>query len=107
MDSSSNSLYRIEALKGEENYGLWKTKMIDILTSTDFMEHADGTTVEPNDPAAKAAWQKKDRMALLVIRLRCRPCPGNVQKARYRGTYSAVTVLPNRASYLRAESRGI
>jgi hypothetical protein len=70
MDQSSNSLYRIEGLKGEENYGVWKTKMIDILTSTDFMEHADGTAAEPNDPAAKAAWQKKDRMALSAIRLR-------------------------------------
>jgi hypothetical protein len=33
----------------------------------DVWEYVDGTTMEPSDVTAKAAWKKKDRMALSMI----------------------------------------
>jgi transposase InsO family protein len=57
-------------LTGADNYAVWKIKMMDILTGQDLWEYVDGTTTEPSDGTAKAAWKKKDRMALSTIRLR-------------------------------------
>ncbi len=68
--SESHSVYKIDPLKGAENYPTWKIKMIDILTDLDLIEYADGTKKVPADAAAKTTWSKSDRKALSTIRLR-------------------------------------
>ena len=68
--SSHTNVYRIEPLTGAENYAVWKIKMMDILTGQDLWEYVEGTITQPSDTAGKAAWKKKDRMALSTIRLR-------------------------------------
>ena len=68
--STHTNVYRIEPLTGAENYAVWKIKMMDILTGQDLWEYVEGTITQPSDTAGKAAWKKKDRMALSTIRLR-------------------------------------
>lgn len=63
-------MYRIEPLKGPENFVTWKVKMTDILTALDLWEYASGTKAEPNDAPEKEAWRKEHRAALTAIRLR-------------------------------------
>ena len=70
MSDSTTSAYRIQHLSGVENYSTWKVKMLDILTDMGLEEYALGATSPPNDPTAKAAWDKKDRQTLSAIRLR-------------------------------------
>ncbi|KAF5335922.1 hypothetical protein D9758_018331 [Tetrapyrgos nigripes] len=70
MSESSNLTYKIEPLKGGDNYRTWKVKMIDILTDLDLLEYVDGSHAEPADQSAKEDWKKKDRKALSTIRLR-------------------------------------
>ena len=94
----SSNVYRIEALKGAENYATWRVKMEDILTSLDLWDYARGAAVvqsptakEISDHADAVAaaiaanttpppplaagltqdvWTKRDRAALTAIRLR-------------------------------------
>ncbi|KAJ8468724.1 hypothetical protein ONZ45_g17140 [Pleurotus djamor] len=71
--SSSTSIYRIDPLKGAENYSVWKIKMTDILTDLGLIGYVDGSERKPNDDAPdldKTAWSKKDKQALCTIRLR-------------------------------------
>lgn len=65
----SQSVYRIEPLKGPENYLTWKIKMIDILTDLGLIDYADGSIPAPADTALVADWKKSDRKALSTIRL--------------------------------------
>ncbi|KAL4268976.1 hypothetical protein AB1N83_002396 [Pleurotus pulmonarius] len=69
-NSTTSSIYRIEPLKGLENYAVWKIKMTDMLTDMGIYEHATKgmpeTTVLASDVEA---WKKKDRQALSMIRL--------------------------------------
>ena len=44
--------------------------MMDILMGQDLWEYVEGTITLPSEAAARAAWKKKDRMALSMIRLR-------------------------------------
>jgi gag-polypeptide of LTR copia-type/Domain of unknown function (DUF4219) len=67
--STHTNVYRIDPLSGAENYAVWKIQMMDILTGQDLWEYVDGTTTQPSDPTPKAAWAKKDRMVLSMIRL--------------------------------------
>jgi Domain of unknown function (DUF4219) len=67
--STHTNVYRIDPLSGTKNYAVWKIKMMDILMGQDLWEYIDGTTTQPLDPTPKAAWAKKDRMALSMIRL--------------------------------------
>ena len=69
MSDSTTSTYRIQHLSGVENHSTWKIKMLDILTDMGLEEYALGTISRPNDPTAKATWDKKDRQALSAIRL--------------------------------------
>jgi gag-polypeptide of LTR copia-type/Domain of unknown function (DUF4219) len=72
-DASTTSMhmnvYWIDPLSGTENYAVWKIKMMDILMGQDLWEYIDGTTTQPSDLTSKAAWAKKDRMVLSMIRL--------------------------------------
>lgn len=68
-DNASGS-YRIEALKGAENYLAWRVQMADILVNQDLMKYADGTSTVPADAALAETWNTKDRKALTSIRLR-------------------------------------
>ena len=64
---STTNVYRIEPLKGAENYAVWKIKMMDILTDQGLWEYVSGTA--PTDLDKIDAWNKKDRTALSTIRL--------------------------------------
>lgn len=95
----SSNVYRIEALKGAENYATWRVKMEDILTSLDLWDYARGVVAVSTTPTAQQvaqhtadtaaavaagtpppaplatgltqdAWSKRDRAALTAIRLR-------------------------------------
>ena len=67
--NGSSNVYWIEPLKGVDNYMVWKIKMMDILTDQGLWEYLD-PGMAPSDTNQKPAWEKKDRMALLTIRLR-------------------------------------
>ncbi|KIJ98734.1 hypothetical protein K443DRAFT_8923 [Laccaria amethystina LaAM-08-1] len=67
--TGSLNVYRIEPLKGADNYAVWKIKMMDILTDQGLWEYVDPGTV-PEDANQKSGWDKKDRTALSTIRLR-------------------------------------
>ncbi len=73
FESSSGS-YRIEALKGAENYLSWRTQISDILTDLGLWEYTSGQKPRPEGQAANpievGLWDKNDRKALTVIRLR-------------------------------------
>ena len=69
MDSSPSTLYRIEPLKGAENYASWKLKLEDILTEQGLWDYVNGDanlspTAAEDD---KTKWCKKDRLALSAI----------------------------------------
>lgn len=68
-DSTTTS-YRIEALRGGENYRSWKVQLLDILTDSGYEDHIDPNSI-PSTPDAK--WTKADRRALSAIRLRISP----------------------------------
>lgn len=72
--------YRINSLKGVENYSSWSVQMTDILNDVDLLDYVDGTIQAPevtrDDKASEAAyakWRKRDRKALTQIRLRVSP----------------------------------
>ena len=67
--NGSSNVYRIEPLKGADNYAVWKIKMMDILTNQGLWEYVD-PGMAPSDTNQKPAWDKKDRTALSTIRLR-------------------------------------
>jgi hypothetical protein len=67
-ESSGN--YRIDPLRGAENYTTWRVQISDILTDMGLWEYTTGTITKPTDPAKLEEWQKKDRKALTAIRLR-------------------------------------
>src|SRR5271155_5422974 len=68
VTTGSTNVYRIEPLKGAENYAVWKIKMMDILTDQGLWDYV--TETAPTDPDLLSAWNKKDRTALSTIRLR-------------------------------------
>src|SRR5271154_1045043 len=70
MDAVSANVYRIDPLKGAENYAVWKIKMTDILTDQSLWEYVSGLIPVPTDSTEKATWEKNDRKALSMIRLR-------------------------------------
>ena len=65
--TNNTNVYRIEPLKGAENYAVWKIKMMDILTDQGLWEFVEGTA--PAEEKEQVAWIKKDRTALSMIRL--------------------------------------
>lgn len=72
LDTTSGS-YRIEPLKGPENWLSFQVQIQDILTDTGYMEYVDGTNLRPSDKPLQPDWDKKDRKALTIIRLRVSP----------------------------------
>lgn len=68
--STTDSNYKIEHLKGAENYVMWSAQISDILSELGLWEYASGATPCPADAAGKEAWEKKDHKALVTIRLR-------------------------------------
>src|SRR5271154_6446536 len=70
MDAVSANVYHIDPLKGAENYAVWKIKMTDILTDQSLWEYVSGLIPVPTDLKEKATWEKNDRKALSMIRLR-------------------------------------
>ena len=72
-DTTSGS-YRIEPLKGTENWLSFQVQMLDILSDTGHINYVDGTNKRPiSDDDQKLAWDKADRKALVMIRLRVAP----------------------------------
>ena len=65
---STTNVYRIEPLKGAENYTIWKIKMMDILTDQGLWDYVTGTA--PTDASQANTWNKRDRTTLSTIRLR-------------------------------------
>lgn len=60
--------YKIEPLKGAENYNVWKVQMEDILTDLDLWKYVTGESTRPRINAEE--WAKRDRQALTAIHLR-------------------------------------
>ena len=69
METNGSNVYRIEPLKGADNYAVWKMKLMDILTDQGLWEYVHPGTA-PSDAKQKTAWEKKDQTALSTIRLR-------------------------------------
>lgn len=65
--NDGSSTYRIEPLKGTENYLAWQTQMTDILVDQGNWKYVEGTP--PTDPNDLAKWKTDDRKALISIRL--------------------------------------
>src|ERR1700742_4111954 len=80
----SSNIYRIEPLRGAENYSVWKIKMTDILTELFYYNIATGASKKPearlSGPGVPgttdaetekeiAIWEKKNRSALSAIQL--------------------------------------
>lgn len=73
MSSSSDlSIYKIEPLRGSDNYPVWKVRMKHILTDLGhFSSHVSGPNAKPpTDPAQLTAWNTADAKALSTIVLR-------------------------------------
>lgn len=71
---TTSGSYRIESLKGTENWLSFQVQMLDILSDTGHLEYVDGTNKRPiSDENKKLAWDKADRKALVMIRLRVSP----------------------------------
>jgi hypothetical protein len=73
MSTSTNEgsgNYRIDPLRGAENYTTWRVQILDILTDMGLWEYTTGTITKPTDATKLEEWQKKDRKALTAIRLR-------------------------------------
>lgn len=69
--TTSGGGYRIESLRGRENYALWKIQMEDILVDMDLWDYVHGDKTKPAaDDALLPAWTKNDRKALTQIRTR-------------------------------------
>src|SRR3954453_22541582 len=78
--TSGTTSYRIDPLKGIENYATWKIKVIDILDDMGLSEHIEGPLPVPRSALTSlgktasqskdADWDSKDRKALTAIRLR-------------------------------------
>jgi hypothetical protein len=64
--------YRIESLRGAENYVLWKIRMEDILVDMGLWEYVSGEKEKPADNAKDQLqiWKTMDRKALTQIRMR-------------------------------------
>ena len=63
--------YRIESLKGADNYLAWRIQMSDILFAYEVWDHIEGmATTRPEDTTLALIWDKADRKALTAIRLR-------------------------------------
>ncbi len=68
--NDSASGYRIEHLKGAENYLTWSVQLKDHLIDHDLWDYPDGKLTYPDDtkPVERAAWTKSDHKALSQIR---------------------------------------
>ena len=69
-DSPPSNAYRIEPLKGVENWLSWQVQMQDILTDVALLDYVLGKVKKPTEAEASAKWEKNDRKALTAIRLR-------------------------------------
>ena len=71
---------RIEPLTGVDDWTAWKVQMEDFLFGLDLWGYVDGTMKKPapkdasketvEERAARVEWEKKDRSALIAIRMR-------------------------------------
>lgn len=58
--ASTTSQWRIDPLKGAENYLSWSIQMLDILADMKLSGYPKGTVPMPTDAALQAAWQEND-----------------------------------------------
>ncbi|KAG8766649.1 hypothetical protein FRC12_006728 [Ceratobasidium sp. 428] len=69
--SVGSGMHKIDKLTGQDNYVVWRMRMVDILVDCGLYDYVDGTTIDPvTDPSASAKWKSNDRKALSAIRLR-------------------------------------
>lgn len=67
---NNNSVYRIEPLRGTENFAVWKVRMRHILTNLGIANHVEPGAMTPLDPSLVATWKASDQKALTTIVLR-------------------------------------
>lgn len=59
-ESTSTSPYRIEALRGLENYPVWKMNMTDILSDINLLEYVLSPALKPSEAALQTALSKAE-----------------------------------------------
>ncbi|KAJ1299688.1 hypothetical protein OPQ81_011080 [Rhizoctonia solani] len=72
--SVGSSAHKIDKLVGQENFTIWRTRMIDILVDLGYYDVIDGTSTMPDetsDADGHRKWKNTDRKALSAIRLHC------------------------------------
>ena len=67
---SFSDLYLIKPLRGAEDYICWRVQISDVLKVLDLWEYTSGAIACPSDAASAVDWYRKDRKALMIIRLR-------------------------------------
>lgn len=70
MSSDSTSSYRIDPLRGEDNYNSWRVQITDLLNELEIWDHISGDEPRPTEAALLPEWKKKDAKALRAIRFR-------------------------------------
>lgn len=70
MSSDSTSSYRIDPLRGEDNYNAWCVQITDLLNELEIWDHVSGNKPRPTEAALLPEWKKKDAKALRAIRFR-------------------------------------
>ena len=69
----NHNAYRIESLKGAENWFSWYVQIKDVLSDAGILGHADGTNTIPANADEAATWTVNDGRALTAIRIRVAP----------------------------------
>ncbi|QRV80823.1 Retrovirus-related Pol polyprotein from transposon TNT 1-94 [Ceratobasidium sp. AG-Ba] len=67
--SVGSGVYKINKLTGQDNYIVWRMRMVDILVDCGLYDYVDGTKPKPGTSDAK--WTSNDQKALSAICLRC------------------------------------
>ncbi|KAG9127787.1 hypothetical protein FRC07_009375 [Ceratobasidium sp. 392] len=71
--SVGSGMYKIDKLTGQDNYIVWRMRMVDVLVDCGLYDYVDGTSTDPGSvkPSESTKWTSNDRKALSAIRLRC------------------------------------
>ncbi|QRV95655.1 Gag-Pol-like polyprotein/retrotransposon [Ceratobasidium sp. AG-Ba] len=81
--SVGSGMYKIDKLTGQDNYIVWRMRMVDILVDCGLYDYVDGT--KPNPGSSDTKWTSNDRKALSAIRLRCSDAI-SVQLVRFKSS---------------------
>ncbi|QRV94521.1 Gag-Pol-like polyprotein/retrotransposon [Ceratobasidium sp. AG-Ba] len=81
--SVGSGMYKIDKLTGQDNYIVWRMRMVDILVDCGLYDYVDG--MKPNPGSSDTKWTSNDRKALSAIRLRCSDAI-SVQLVRFKSS---------------------